>query len=83
MDTWDLPDIYAHTLCGESKETSQYIRHIAPETCLEYSTVRCKNFIVNNETRWSIQVNSGKISLLTEAFCVGYRPESSYLRRRS
>ena len=29
---------------------------------------RCEKRIVNNETRWHIQVNSAKISLLTEAF---------------
>ena len=31
-----------------------------------YSTVRCEKHIVNNETRWCIQVNSAKISLLTK-----------------
>ena len=30
--------------------------------------VRCVKCIVNNETRWHIQINSAKISLLTEAF---------------
>ena len=51
-----------------------YIHHIALEMCLEcfiaiyIYTVRCEKCIVNNETRWHIQVNSPKISLLTEAF---------------
>ena len=35
---------------------------------LQYSTVRYENRIVNNETRWHIQVNSAKISLFTEVF---------------
>ena len=35
---------------------------------LQYSTVRCEKRIVNNETRWHIQVNSAKISILTEEF---------------
>ena len=35
---------------------------------LQYSTARCEKRIVNNETRWCIQVNSAKISPLTETF---------------
>ena len=35
---------------------------------MQYSTVMCEKCIVNNETRWCNQVNSAKISLLTEVF---------------
>ena len=33
-----------------------------------FCTVRCEKHVANNETRWCIQVNSTKISLLTEVF---------------
>ena len=37
---------------------------------LQYSMVRCEKHVVNNEIRWCIQVNSAKISLLTEVFAL-------------
>ena len=35
---------------------------------MKYSTARCEKRIINNETRWHIQVYSAKVSLLTEVF---------------
>ena len=35
---------------------------------MQYSMVRCEKRTVNNGTRWHVQVNSAKISLLTEEY---------------
>ena len=62
--------MYLKNFAREDHSKNQcYIRHIAPKTHLEcYIAVRCDKCIVNNETRWRMQVNSAKISLLTEVF---------------
>ena len=56
---------------GESKGKSVlYLpystRNTSEVLLLQYSMVRCEKRIVNSETKWHIQVNSAKISLLTE-----------------
>ena len=51
----------------DQSENGGYIHHIAPEMLLEYisgmKNIRCGKCIVNNETRWHIQVNSAIVSL--------------------
>ena len=48
--------------------TIQHRKCVWSAAVLQYSTARCEKRIVNDETRWCIQVNSAKISLLTETF---------------
>ena len=63
--------VYSKNFAWEDQSKNQcYIHHIALmwSAIIQYSMVRCEKRIINNETKWCIQVNSAKISLLTEAF---------------
>ena len=69
-----IQNIFKEFCVGELKQISVlYLPYSTRNTsgvlyCNICSMVRCKSCIVNNETRWHIQVNSAKISILTEAF---------------